>query len=356
MLRLQLLSKNFERECPMVSFIKKCLCWVVWRTNPNNSRTFLGMCCLVGCYLVTIGLALESGLPLTWSKNMLRLQLLSKNFERECPMVSFIKKCLRWVVWRTNPNNSRTFLGMCCLVGCYLVTIGLALESGLPLTWSKNMLRLQLLSKNFERECPMVSFITKCLCWVVWRTNPNNSRTFLGMCCLVGCYLVTIGLALESGLPLTWSKNMLRLQLLSKNFERECPMVSFIKKCLCWVVWRTNPNNSRTFLGMCCLVGCYLVTIGLALESGLPLTWSKNMLRLQLLSKNFERECPMVSFIKKCLCWVVWRTNPNNSRTFLGMCCLVGCYLVTIGLALESGLPLTWSKNMLRLQLLSKNF
>ena len=75
-------------------------------------------------------------------------------------------------------------------------------------------------------------------------------------------------------------------------------MVSFINKCLCWVVWRTNPNNSRTFLGMCCLVGCYLVTIGLALESGLPLTWSKNMLRLQLLSKNFERECPLVRFIK----------------------------------------------------------
>ena len=40
----------------------------------------------------------------------------------------------------------------------------------------------------------------------------------------------------------------------------------------------------------------------LALESGPPLIWSKHMLILQLLSKNFERECPMVRFIKLIAC------------------------------------------------------
>ena len=46
-----------------------------------------------------------------------------------------------------------------------------------------------------------------------------------------------------------------------------------------------------------------VIAIGLALESGPPLTWSKNMLRLQLLSKNFERECPMVRLIKLIACF-----------------------------------------------------
>ena len=76
-------------------------------------------------------------------------------------------------------------------------------------------------------------------------------------------------------------------------------MVSFINMFAC--VGLFGEQTLTIELSWGCIFRWLLFTIGLALESGLPLTWSKQMLRLQLLSKKFERECPMVRFILRLL-------------------------------------------------------
>ena len=97
---------------------------------------------------------------------------------------------------------------------------------------------------------------------------------------------------------------------------------------------RFNKNNHNKNWGGVLLLGVaglgldpvdsLLFSIGLVLESGPPLIW-QNLLRLQLVSKNFERECPMLSFIKLFACVGLFGEQALIVKLSWGCVLFLGC-------------------------------